>query len=45
MQLWRPKFEWGGINSGSKEILLIVRGNCTAVVCELVYCMDMRPGL
>jgi len=26
MQLWRPEFEWGGINSGNKDISLSVRG-------------------
>jgi len=28
-----------------KDISLIVRGRCTAVVCEVICCMEVRPGL
>jgi len=28
-----------------KDISLIVRGDCTGVVCEVVCCMEVRPGL
>jgi len=50
MLLWRPEFELDGINSGSwyhclvltnEDISLIVRG----VLCEVVCCMEVRPGL
>ena len=29
----------------SEDISLIMRGDCTAVVCEVVCCMDVRPGM
>jgi len=29
----------------NKDISLKVRGDCTVVVCEVVCCMEVRPGL
>jgi len=28
----------------NNDISLIVRGDCTAVVCKVVCCMEVRPG-
>jgi len=51
MQVWRPEFELDWINSGSWYHCLPIRiyhwkweGDSTAVVCELVCCMEVRPG-
>ena len=44
MQLWRPEFELDGINSGSWYHCLPIR-ICTAVVCEIVCYVEVRPGL
>jgi len=48
MQLWRPEFELDGRNSGSWFRCLPIRiyhwqwdGDCTAVVCEAVCCMEV----
>ena len=52
MQLWRLEFELDGINSGSWFRCLPIRiyhwqweEDCTAVVCEAVCCMEVRPDL
>jgi len=52
MQLWKPECELNGINSGSRYHYLPIRiynwlaeGGYTAVVCEVVCYMEVRPGL
>jgi len=52
MQLWRPEFELDEINSGSWYHCLPIgiyhwlgEGGCIAAVCEVVCCMEVRPGL
>ena len=49
MQPWRQEFELDGINSGSWYLCLPVRVrvrvSCTVVVYEVVFYMEVRPGL
>jgi len=49
--LWRPRFELDGVSSGSWCHCLPVgichwwwEGDCAAVVCEVVCCIEVGPG-
>jgi len=53
MLLWKAEFEMDGIINfrqlvpllTNKDISLVARGDCIAVVCEVECCMEVRPGL
>jgi len=50
MQQWRPEFELDGIFRQLVPLLTnkdrsLIERDCTAVVCKVVCCMEVRPGL